>query len=201
VGGAKLMARQPFFPLVHAPSHRRTVQIPITPVPAQQAQAPAQIAKNLQQWGVSRLPVTNFMPAEGREFRPATYVPIPLQGAQAVVVQFTIPQGYNAMINALANVYVGGGFQEGQGAIYWTLYSDFTQKIVVPNFDHIVASLGSVNNAAKLNGIRVKENQVVTLAVNNLAAPGGILPAGQLIGGMLGGYYYPIALEPPTIGF
>lgn len=191
------MSKTGWFPLVHAPSHRRTVQVPIPPVPAQQAQAPAQIAKNLQQWGVSRLPVTNFMPAEGRAFRPHAYVAIPAIGAQAVVVQFTVPQGYNGIIDSLANVYVGGGFQEGQGAIYWTLYADYTSKVVVPNFDKLIASLGSVNNTAKLPGIRIKENQVVTLTTNNVA----IIPAGQLIGGLLGGWFYPVALEPPTIGF
>ena len=161
--------------------------------------APASISGNLQQFGVSRLPVTNFMPAEGREFRPAAYVAIPAQGAQAVVVQFKVPQGYNGMINALANVFVGGGFQEGQGLIFWTLYLDYTTKVVAPNFNQILASLGAVSNPAKLNGIRVKENQLVTLAVNNTNP--GVLPAGQLIGGLLGGFFYPVALEPPTISF
>jgi hypothetical protein len=191
------MARTGWFPLDHAPSHRRTVQVPVPSVTAQQAQAPARIAKNLQQWGISRMPVTNFMPAEGRPFRPHSYVPLPAIGTQAVVVQFTVPQGYNGIINALANVYVGGGFQEGQGAVYWTLYADYTTKVVVPNFDKLVASLGSVNNVATLPGIRIKENQVVTLTVNNV----GIIVAGQLIGGLLGGWFYPVALEPPTIGF
>jgi hypothetical protein len=200
VGGAKLMAsRTRWFPQEHAQSKRAAAppQPAAPPVPAQQAQAPASISKNLQQWGVSRLPVTNFMPAEGRAFRPHAYVALPAEGTQAVVVQFTVPHGYNGMINALANVFVGGGFQEGQGNVFWTLYADFTSKVVVPNFDKLLASLGSVNNVAELPGIRIKENQLVTLTVNNVA----ILPAGQLIGGLLGGYFYPIALEPPTIGF
>jgi hypothetical protein len=191
-----------WFPMQHAQSNRRPVAVPPSPVTPQEAQAPPQIRANLQQWGISRLPVTNYMPAEGREFRPAAYVAIPAQGAQAVVVQFKVPQGYNGMINAIANVFVGGGFQEGAGAITWTLFADYQggKGPVVPNFNNILASLGSVSNPAKLNGIRVKENQLVTLAVNN-AAVGGVLPAGQLIGGLLGGYFYPIALEPQTISF
>ena len=190
-----------WFPMQHAQSNRRPLPAPPQAVTAQQADAPPQIAANLQQWGISRLPVTNFMPAEGRAFRPHAYVAIPAEGAQAVVVQFKVPQGYNGMINAIANVFVGGGFQEGQGLISWTLYADYQNGTgpVVPNFNNIVASLGAVSNPAKIPGIRIKENQLVTLAVNNAAV--GVLPAGQLIGGLLGGYYYPVALEPPTIGF
>jgi hypothetical protein len=188
-----------WFPMQHRQSDRRPVVVPPSPLTPQQAQAPPQIAANLQQFGISHLPVTNYMPAEGRAFRPHAYVAIPAIGAQAVVVQFKVPQGYNGMIDALANVFVGGGFQEGQGAIFWTLYADYQggNGPVVPNFNNIVASLGSVNNAAKLPGIRVKENQLVTLAVNNVT----IVAAGQLIGGLLGGWFYPIALEPQTIGF
>jgi len=149
---------------------------------------------------IARLPITNFMPPEGEEFRFVNYVTIPAEdGLQHVVVQFKVPQGRNGMINRLANVFVGGGFQEGQGLITWQLWADFTPGIVVPNFDSIVASLGTVYNPAVMNGIRIKENQLVTLTVSNAVA--GVVPAGQQIGGLLGGYFYPVDLEPPEIAF
>jgi hypothetical protein len=143
---------------------------------------------------IVRLPVSNFMPDRGEEFRRAAYVAIPAVGASAIVVQFKVPEGRNGMINALANVFVGGGFTEGQGGIVWQLFQDFTPGggVVAPDFDNIVASLGSVNNPAKLNGIRIKENQLVILLVKNVS----VVVAGQFIGGLLGGYYYPIDLEP-----
>lgn len=153
-----------------------------------------------QQTNIARLPVSNFMPIEGEEFRFVNYITIPAaNGVETVVVQFTVPQGRNGIINRIANVFVGGGFQEGQGLIDWALYQDFTPGILVPNFEVIVASLGTVYNPAILNGIRIKENQLVTLIVENEV--GGIVPAGQQIGGLLGGYFYPVDLEPASLSF
>lgn len=153
---------------------------------------------NLGRWisHILRFPVQNYMPPEGREFRNHAYVAIPAQGANAVVVQFKVPRGFNGMINYIANVYVGGGFQEGQGLITWTLYQDFQNSggVVAPGFRNIVASLGSVSNPSKLNGVKIKENQLVTLLVSNTNP--GVVPAGQFIGGLLGGYYYPVSEEP-----
>ena len=148
---------------------------------------------------IERLPISNFMPPEGVEFRPHAYVTIPNQGASAVVVSFTVPRGYNGILNRLANVFVGGGFQEGQGLISWELFLDANTAVPAPNFQSIVASLGSVNNPTTLNGVRIKENQLVELVVKN--ANPGVIPAGQLIGGLLGGYFYPVALEPDNITF
>jgi hypothetical protein len=151
---------------------------------------------------IVRLPVKNFMPPEGVPFRPANYVAIPAQGASAVVVKLLVPQGRNGIINQIANVFVGGGFQEGQGLITWQLWLDGNPNppLVAPYFNNIVASLGSVANPAQLaGGIAVKENQLVELVVFN--ANPGVVPAGQLIGGLLGGYFYPKQLEPAYIGF
>jgi hypothetical protein len=156
----------------------------------------SEMAKALSCLEILRLPVTNFMPDRGVEFRKAAYIAIPVVGAQATVVQFQVPEGMNGMINRLANVFVGGGFTEGQGGIVWQVFQDFTVGggTVAPDFDNIVASLGSVNNPAALNGIRIKEKQLVTLLVKNVS----VVVAGQFIGGLLGGYFYPIDLEPAT---
>jgi hypothetical protein len=151
---------------------------------------------------ILRLPTINYMPPDAREFRQVGYVVIPAEGASAIVVQLEglkVPKGYNAIINFFANVYVGGGFQEGQGFITWTLYQDYITGVVMPGFKNIPASLGTVANPAKLNGLRVKENQQPTLVVTN--SNPGVLPAGQMIGGLLGGFYYPISKEPDDSTF
>ncbi len=155
----------------------------------------------LPEIAIPRLPVTNFMPAEGEDFEFHAYVAIPVVGGNAVVVQFVVPEGRNGMIKRIANVFIGGGFQEGQGLIVWKLFQDFQGGAgpIVPNFENIVASLGSVSNPSHIDGIRVKESQVVTLQVLNVAP--GVVPAGQLIGGRLGGYFYPKDLDPPNMGF
>lgn len=148
---------------------------------------------------IERLPISNFMPPEGVEFRPHAYVTIPAQGASKAVVSFVVPRGYNGILNRLANEFVGGGFQQGAGLITWQLFLDGNTGVPAPNFQNIAASLGSVNNPTTLNGIRIKENQLVELVTSN--ANPGVIPAGQLIGGLLGGYFYPVALEPDNITF
>jgi hypothetical protein len=146
---------------------------------------------------LQRLPVANFMPPEGEPFEFASYVALPAIGANARVVSFLVPPGRNGMIKRLANVFVGGGFQEGQGGVVWKIFLDFTQAIVAPNFENIVASLGSVSAPSVVDGIRVREGQLVVLQVNNIS----IGVAGQLIGGRLGGYFYPKEFDQDTAGF
>ena len=148
---------------------------------------------------IDRLPVTNFMPAEGEDFEQASYVALPAIGASAVVVQFVVPEGRYGMIKRIANVFVGGGFQEGQGGVVWQIIQDalVPGTLVAPFFDNIVASLGSVSNPSTIDGIRIREGQLVQLIVKNVS----IVVSGQFVGGRLGGYFYPVELDPPTAAF
>lgn len=149
---------------------------------------------------ILRLPVTNFMPAEGEDFEAHAYVPLPAIGASAVVVSVVIPEGRMAMLKRIANVFVGGGFQEGQGGVVWQILLDGTSPnnpVVAPFFDNIVASLGSVSAPSQIDGIRCRESTTLQLIVTNVS----IVVAGQLIGGRLGGYFYPIELDPESAGF
>lgn len=156
---------------------------------------------SLPQIVIPRLPVTNFMPAEGEDFEAHGYVALPAVGASAVVVSLPIPEGRMAMVKRVANVFVGGGFQEGQGGVVWQILLDGTPglvaPVVAPFFDNIVASLGSVSAPSTIDGIRVKENNLLQLIVKNV----NIVVAGQFIGGRLGGYFYPIDLDPPEASF
>lgn len=149
---------------------------------------------------IPRLPVTNFMPAGGEDFEAHAYVPLPAVGASTIVVSLGIPEGRMAMVKRIANVFVGGGFQEGQGGVTWQILLDGTNPnnpVVAPFFDNILASLGSVSNPSTIDGIRVKEGNLLQLIVKNVS----IVLAGQVIGGRLGGYFYPIELDPQDAGF
>lgn len=157
-------------------------------------------ADTLPQIIIPRLPVTNFMPAGGEDFEAAAYVALPAIGASAVVVSVPIPEGRMAMLKRLANVFVGGGFQEGQGGVVWQLLLDGTNPnnpVVAPFFDNIVASLGSVAAPSTIDGIRVKEGNLLQLIVKNVS----VVVSGQFVGGRLGGYFYDIALDPPDATF
>jgi hypothetical protein len=148
---------------------------------------------------IPQLPITNFMPAQGEDFEAHGYVALPAIGATAVVVSVLVPEGRNGMIKRIANVFVGAGFTEGQGGIVWQILQDanIVNTLVAPFFDNIVASLGSVNAPSTIDGIRIREGQLVQLIVKNIS----IAVAGQLVGGRLGGYFYPVELDPPNMGF
>jgi hypothetical protein len=105
-----------------------------------------------------------------------------------------------AMVKRIANVFVGGGFQEGQGGVIWQILLDGTNPVnpvVAPFFDNIVASLGSVSAPSTIDGIRARENTVLQLIVKNLS----VMVAGQFIGGRLGGYFYPVEQDPDAASF
>jgi len=151
---------------------------------------------------IPQLPVTNFMPAQGEDFEAHAYVALPAIGATAVVVSVLVPEGRHGFIKRIANVFVGGGFQEGQGGVIWQILQDANvgpaaTPMVAPFFDNIVASLGSVSAPSTIDGIRIRESQLVQLIVKNVS----IAVAGQVIGGRLGGYFYPVELDPETSGF
>src|SRR5260370_42433899 len=112
-----------------------------------------------------------------------------------------ITDGRHAMVKRIANVFVGGGFTEGQGGIVWQILLDGTSGLVVPVvapfFDNIVASLGSVSNPSTIDGIRVKEGNLLQLVVKNVS----IIVSGQLIGGSPRGAFYtpPRARQNPSV--
>jgi hypothetical protein len=146
---------------------------------------------------VPQLPVQNFMAPGGKPFEFANGITIPAIGASATVVQFTVPKGQNGFIRRIANVFVGGGFTDFSGAIIWKIFLNLTNGVVAPNFDNIIASLGSVSNPSTLDGIHVIEGNIVALQVTNVS----VVVSGQLIGGRLGGSFHPIPQEPDNLAF
>jgi hypothetical protein len=149
---------------------------------------------------VHNLPIQNFMPASGKPFEFHGGVTIPAIGAQATVVQFRVPSGQNGFIRRIANVFVGGGFTDFSGSIVWQIWIDSVaagNPVVAPNFNNIIASLGSVSNPSPIDGIHIKEGKLISLIVKNIS----VVISGQLIGGRLGGSFFPLNLEPPDIAF
>jgi hypothetical protein len=141
---------------------------------------------------VSKLPPWIYPPAEFEAFDFSTYLAIPAIAAGGAVISFVVPSGRNGVIRKVANVFVGGGFQEGSGSIFWQIRAD---QVPAPNYENVVASLGSVANPTDFAGIRVYEGQVIDLFVQNVS----IVVAGQLIGGRLQGWFYPMQIEEGDI--
>lgn len=129
-----------------------------------------------------------WQPAAGLPFNPTNYVALPAIAAQAIIVQFQVPEGHNGVINQMGNNFVGGGFVDGSQTIVWRLLVD---DAPYPNFGNIIASLGNPAAPSFVGSVRLFEKQVVKLVVLNVA----IIVAGQLVGGRLSGWFYPRKLE------
>lgn len=141
-----------------------------------------------------RLPVWIYPPAEWEPIDDVEYVALPAIGATAVVLSRIIDTGYNSMIVAIANNFVGGGWSEGSGAVTWQITVNGAPQ---PGYDNILASLGSPANPVRHpSGFRVQEGQTVQLIVKNVS----VVLAGQLSGGRWQGYLYPKEYEDPSQG-
>jgi hypothetical protein len=140
-----------------------------------------------------KLPPWIYPPAEFEPIDLVNYINLPAVGASANIIAIQIPTGHNAIITHIANNFVGGGWTEGAGTVTWQIARDGAP---VDGYDLIPASLGSPASPTRHpSGFRAFENQIVTLAVNNV----NVVLAGQLSGGRLMGYYYPIEYEDPNL--
>jgi hypothetical protein len=125
------------------------------------------------------------MPEDGTPFNEVTYADLPAIGAQAVIIQFTVPQGSNGVIKWIGNNYVGAGWTEGTGDLVYQLLADGQP---IRNFERIIGSLGSPASPSETAPVRIYESQVIQLVCTNVS----ITVAQQLLGGRLSGWYYPV---------
>jgi hypothetical protein len=129
-------------------------------------------------------------PPDSESFHLASGIAIPAQdGLFHTVVQIQVPPGRNGVLNKIANVFVGGGFNDYSGNIIWQIVRNPGPGITTAerNYENIQASLGSTAIPGKIAGIRIFENDTIALVVKNV----NIAVAGQIIGGLLGGWFYP----------
>ena len=115
---------------------------------------------------------------------------MPAIGAEVNVLTFTVPQGKNGVIQKLANQMIGAGWVEGTGDVVWRLDID---GVPAQGYNNIIQTLGTPAVPADLTDrpIKLRENQVITLISRNVA----VAVAGQLLLGLVAGYYYPITQE------
>lgn len=129
-------------------------------------------------------------PPDAESFHLAAGIVIPAaDGNFHTVVQIPVPAGRNGVLNRIANVFVGGGFTDYSGSIVWQIVRNPGSGVTAAerNYENIVASLGTASNPGKIAGIRIFENDIIALVVKNVS----IVVAGEFIGGLLGGWFYP----------
>jgi hypothetical protein len=135
------------------------------------------------------LPVWLFPSVDSESFDVSSGVTLPAVAAQGTVVSFQVPEGRNGIIARFGNVYIGSGFVDYSGALQWQLLAD---GVPIPNYNNIIASLGATNNPSPVSSIRVKENQTISLVINNMS----LVVGGASSGGRIGGWFYPVEEEP-----
>ena len=142
---------------------------------------------------VQRLPIWLWPPENWENIDQVSYVLLPAIGTTVTIISFQVPIGRNGIIRKIANNFVCGGWVEGTGDVIWRVLVDGTPPPGATSYDSISASLGSPANPVEIPGFRIFENQVITLVgFNNPAGPsGGVIVAGQRLGGRLVGYLYP----------
>ena len=107
-----------------------------------------------------------------------------LGGADTVVLQFQVPDGYDGVINYISNNITGGGFVDFSGDIVWRIEADGRP---IKNFENIRNQKGTIQQPRQVSPIRIYSGQVITYVVNHVAN-------GALAGNVIcscNGYYYP----------
>lgn len=132
------------------------------------------------------------LPSGGQSFMQhnVAAVVMPAIGATVTVVTYTVPLGRYGFITRIANQFVGGGWTEGTGDLLWRLNAD---GIPIEGYDSLIASIGTMSGPANLdkNPIRIYENQIITLDLQNV----NVVPAAQPLLGLLRGYIFPLEQE------
>jgi hypothetical protein len=129
------------------------------------------------------------------------YVLLGAIGTTVIIISYVVPPGRNGIIYKVANNFVGGGWVEGTGDILWRILVDGAPPPGATSYDAILASLGNPASPTEIPGFRIFENQVLTIvAFNNPAgANGGVVVAGQRVGGRFVGWNYPTDIEESDI--
>jgi hypothetical protein len=135
-------------------------------------------------------PPWEVMPPNGRPFHYQQAVACPALGTNDfAVVSFLVPTGWNAAIKAIANLYTSAGFVEGSGDLIWRIDVD---GVYLPGFDAITTTLGSTDQARRLEGaILAKSNELVRYTVSVAAGAGIPVGAGNNIICAIDGWFYP----------
>ena len=165
-----------------------TAPQPAQPTPSRIYQ-PASPAPTTQPSGAVYMPQYPWVypPADAEPFDPQTWITMPavVPGTEVQVLALTVPLGKNGVIQKFGNVVIGAGWVEGTGDLIWRILRD---GAAVRNYQNILASLGNVSNPVDC-GIRIFENEVIQVVIENVA----LVPGGQQVGARLRGWFYPKA--------
>ena len=113
-------------------------------------------------------------------------VAMPIVGANALILTFPVPEGYDGIIDQYALNYTGAGFVNGSGDLAWRVLADGRP---IRNFSNILSQKGSENFPRKISGsgIPISSGQLITIIIDHLANAA----LGASVTASLMGYMYP----------
>jgi hypothetical protein len=136
------------------------------------------------------LPPWVSMPPEGRRYQQIYAQVLPaVEQVDFLLGQFRVPDGYDAVIVSVVNLFTGGGFAEASGDIRWRIRIN---QRYLKDYGDIRTTIGSLTSPFALyrGGVRLKTQDLVQYwaqigvgGLNNLA------PAGRVVGAFFGWYY------------
>lgn len=108
----------------------------------------------------------------------------PAAGATAIILTFTVPQGFDGVIKRISHNTAFGGFVNGSGDIRWRI---LVGGVAARNYNNMLSEMGSQQIPRNIAGIRVFNGQVVQYQVTHLA---NAALNGNIVA-TVGGWFYP----------
>jgi hypothetical protein len=119
---------------------------------------------------------------------------LPAVGASGIVASYTVPPGQNGIIKRLAIEYDGSGWSQGDSSIYWSILQN---GVPVPNYNKVIFSIGTVAEPSEIAGIRVYQNDLITVQISNVS----LISPGAITNVRLTGWTYPLTEESSSAWF
>lgn len=133
------------------------------------------------------LPALWENPSPGsRYFDKAASAVLPAPGAanRLSVLQFSCPTGFNGVVSGLANVTIGGAFQDFSGTVIWRI---FLNQTPVREYNNIQYSLGSIAQPVS-TFIEMVDGDIIDFTVETTVAFGAVPTAWRAKG-----WWYPVS--------
>jgi len=140
-------------------------------------------------WDRCNLPPWREMPGEARIIRQVSSIALPADSTfQNLIVDFTIPIGYDGALSGLVTDYTEVGFVDYSGDLIWRVRVN--QPYVKDYFTIENRLAGSNSNLQDSGFVRVQEQDRIRITVDVGAAASGHLAAGgRVVAGILGWVY------------
>lgn len=132
-------------------------------------------------------------PANARPFNFGSNPPVAYPGGgvgsagPVDVLAYQVPQGFNAVVQYMAIVHIGGGFVDGSGNVIWRVLINGGSA---PGLDNQTYQIGTLAQPREIVIVLV-ENDLLEITVEVPAAK--VMPANASTAALITGWEYPLA--------